>query len=711
MNSNPTILRSTFGRRIFLLFVACALLPVGSLAFLSYRQVAGELRTQALQRLRHTSKNAGMIILEQLEVLQAEMAVEKNTILVSHRDLGASETPLENVSLKRHLVSLSLVRPQGKRLTFFGPPPPALPLSAAQRNHLAGGKDLIMIPDGASGDAHRLFMVEAIDPLRLNRGLLVGEIDISRLWRYVTSVLSENQDLSILGPPGVVFYSSRPLSAGAIAQITNAQQRAASVQFAWGKGTEASLSSSWSIFLLPDYQADNLTVVTSEYRADAFAPANLFSSSFLQVGLLTFLVVLLLSSIYIRRNLIPLARIKEGTQRISAGDFSYPITVSSGDEFQDLALSFNRMAEHLQGQFSALSNMGQLVKKLLGALENDKIVDVLLTQMRNVVACDWVGVMLIQANCGEPGSLCWDEPAGTRHRDDVTLSEGEMQRMSEVADVLIVAGADEYRGLIAPLRRVGAATHLLLPLRTKNRLWGVIALGYRRHPNRLQEDSLRSRQVADQAAVALANARLMEELAQLNGGALLALARTVDANSSWTAGHSERVAEIAQKIGLALHLSPRELETLHRGALLHDLGKIGVPAEILDKPGKLTEEEFSAIKTHPELGARILEPITVYEDIVPLLLEHHEWFDGQGYPRGLSGEAITLGARILAVADVVDSLCSDRPYRSGWEKSRVENYLREQKGSQFDPSVVKAYFSVLAGNVSSEDNDRLGERA
>ena len=343
-----------------------------------------------------------------------------------------------------------------------------MPLNTAQRNHLAGGKGLILVPNGTFGGTPRLFMVEALDPLRLNRGLLIGGIDTSRLWRYVTSVLSENQDLTILGAPGVVFYSSRPLSAAPLPKSPTHNSGPRRCNSPGARGAEASLSSSWSVFLLPDYQAEQFPVVTSEYRADAFAPANLFSSSFLQVGLLTFLVVLLLSSIYIRRNLIPLARIKEGTQRISVGDFSYPITVSSGDEFQDLALSFNRMAEHLQGH-NTLSNMGQLVKKLLGALENDKIVDgVLLTQMRSVVACDWVGIMLMQADCGEPGALCWDEPVSeTRHQGIVALSEDEIQRISQAADVLVVTGADEYHGLIAPLRQAGAATHLLLPLHTK----------------------------------------------------------------------------------------------------------------------------------------------------------------------------------------------------------------------------------------------------
>ena len=155
--------------------------------------------------------------------------------------------------------------------------------------------------------------------------------------------------------------------------------------------------------------------------------------------------------------------------------------------------------------------------------------------------------------------------------------------------------------------------------------------------------------MADQVAVALYNSRLMEQLNRLNWGTLKALARAVDAKSSWTAGHSERVARLALKLADTLVLGPRERENLHRAALLHDIGKLGIPAAILDKPGKLSEKEYETTKTHPQMGARILEPIEEYAAIIPMVLQHHEHFDGKGYPGGLSGNCIHLGARILGL--------------------------------------------------------------
>lgn len=187
-----------------------------------------------------------------------------------------------------------------------------------------------------------------------------------------------------------------------------------------------------------------------------------------------------------------------------------------------------------------------------------------------------------------------------------------------------------------------------------------------------------------------------KRLKRLSWGALTALARAVDAKSPWTAGHSERVAELALRTGAALGLKREELDDLHRASLLHDIGKIGIPQEILDKPGRFTEEEFAIMRKHPEKGALILEPIEDFAPAIPMVMQHHEWYDGNGYPGRLSGEEITLGGRILAVVDVFDALISDRPYRAGMPHEKVIKIIKEDAGRQFDLKVVEAFLSVAA---------------
>ncbi|MFO7558766.1 MAG: HD-GYP domain-containing protein [Desulfobacterales bacterium] len=187
----------------------------------------------------------------------------------------------------------------------------------------------------------------------------------------------------------------------------------------------------------------------------------------------------------------------------------------------------------------------------------------------------------------------------------------------------------------------------------------------------------------------------MKDLNQLNLGTLTALSRTVDAKSSWTAGHSERVTQYALAVGKAMELNASDLETLQRAALLHDIGKIGVSADILDKTGKLDDVEFREIQTHSRMGARILEPIGSYSDAIPIILQHHERHDGTGYPYGLIGGSILIGARIIAVCDVFDALTNDRPYRKAWSREKVIDLIKEESGKKFAPKVVDLFLSAV----------------
>jgi HD-GYP domain-containing protein (c-di-GMP phosphodiesterase class II) len=137
------------------------------------------------------------------------------------------------------------------------------------------------------------------------------------------------------------------------------------------------------------------------------------------------------------------------------------------------------------------------------------------------------------------------------------------------------------------------------------------------------------------------------------------------------------------------------MDTLNRGALLHDIGKIGIGPEILDKEGKLTKKEIQLMNEHARLGATILAPIAAYAEVIPMVLQHHENFDGTGYPDGLVGENISRGARILAVADRFESLTADRPYRKALDQKIAVEYIKEKEGSELDPEIVQAFLEVM----------------
>ncbi|MFI5118339.1 MAG: HD domain-containing phosphohydrolase [Terriglobales bacterium] len=188
----------------------------------------------------------------------------------------------------------------------------------------------------------------------------------------------------------------------------------------------------------------------------------------------------------------------------------------------------------------------------------------------------------------------------------------------------------------------------------------------------------------------------VEALEQLDLGTLTALARAIDAKSAWTAGHSERVTNLALKMGHTLGLPAGDLQIMHRGGLLHDIGKIGTPPTILDHPGKLEPEEMQIMRDHVKIGVRILEPIPCFREVLPIVAQHHEWFDGSGYPAGLAGKNISLHARILAVADCYDAIVSDRPYRKGLPKRQALEILRQKSGTHFDPTLIEVFMRLMA---------------
>jgi putative nucleotidyltransferase with HDIG domain len=147
-------------------------------------------------------------------------------------------------------------------------------------------------------------------------------------------------------------------------------------------------------------------------------------------------------------------------------------------------------------------------------------------------------------------------------------------------------------------------------------------------------------------------------------------------------------------------LSDEQIEVLHRGGLLHDIGKIGVPASILDKPARLDSDELRIMQQHPEIGAQILTPIKAYANVIPVVLHHHEKWDGSGYPQGLAGTGIPFLARLIAVPDVFDAITSDRPYRSGMAHTAAVEMITGLAGEHFDIEIVTAFRSLMARRLS-----------
>ncbi|MEA1951129.1 MAG: HD-GYP domain-containing protein, partial [Planctomycetota bacterium] len=190
------------------------------------------------------------------------------------------------------------------------------------------------------------------------------------------------------------------------------------------------------------------------------------------------------------------------------------------------------------------------------------------------------------------------------------------------------------------------------------------------------------------------NIDLYRQQAEMFSGVVRALTSVIDAKDRYTRGHSDRVARIAVRLASEIGCPEETLKSIYLAGLLHDIGKIGIDDQVLRKPGKLSDEEYEHIKSHVEIGYRILFDLKQMDDVLPVVLYHHEAWDGGGYPHRLPREEIPLAARIVAVADSYDAMSSDRPYRKGMPEERIDEIFREGSGTQWDPQVVEAFYAA-----------------
>jgi putative nucleotidyltransferase with HDIG domain len=251
----------------------------------------------------------------------------------------------------------------------------------------------------------------------------------------------------------------------------------------------------------------------------------------------------------------------------------------------------------------------------------------------------------------------------------------------------------------------GFLSYLAVPLVAKSEVQGVLEIF---HHSPLQQDPewlgfLEA--LANQAAIMIGYAALLEELQRSNIELKLAYdstlegwSRALEVRDQETKGHSHRVAEMTLRLAQAMGLPEQDLVHIRRGALLHDIGKLGVPDSILLKPGPLSEKERDMIRKHPTIAYEMLAPITYLRPALDIPYCHHEKWNGSGYPRGLKGGDIPLAARIFAVVDVWDALTSDRPYRKAWSEADTLAYIQVQAGEYFDPQVVDAFLSTIKVN-------------
>lgn len=324
-------------------------------------------------------------------------------------------------------------------------------------------------------------------------------------------------------------------------------------------------------------------------------------------------------------------------------------------------------------------------------IEPDRLLNLILDTAIREFSADFAGLHLIQPD------------GGISHQKNVCKDPNESNYLSNFSQKLAKEISFKGKPVIINEQDAYARTgqriiksSICQPLLAKGKTIGILSLFRTKTIHQYTTGQLTTLCLfAAKAAMAIENSKLYQDLEDAYFNTVETLANAIEARDKYTAGHTNRVCKIALGIAKILDWKPDIIKKLKIGAILHDIGKIGVPDAILNKHGPLTPEEFAIMKSHPEVGAHMIEKVDFLEPALPYILYHHERYDGKGYPMGLKGEDIPIEGRILAVVDTFDAITSDRPYRKGRNIEAAIKEIKDNSGTQFDPVIVEAFLKTI----------------
>ncbi len=517
----PGPLRSRFGRRLLLLFVGCAVVPTAVAATVTYRQVKRYLIAQSETRLHQASKTFGSAIFARLLLLDATLKNISAYATLRPPAKGDSSTAVPGLdpAAGRRFTALEFLRDDNTRIPISGRLAELPRLTERNRADLAEGLPLLAA-EHHEGHPTRTYLVrwvsQGLEPRRV-QGLLIGEINADYLWAtFDQSLIAAGTILTVKDDSGHILMSSVAGVQSAFQTLGLDDRPDADSLAAFDR--DPYVSSTWPILLDEVFAAPTWNLVLAHSRSEVLGPVVRFGHALLILVLVSTGVVLVLSVDRIRRSLIPLRELQEGTRRIAGRDFGSRISISSRDEFEELGASFNAMAGQLDRQFQALATAAEIDRAVLSATSAGEIVATLLARLPDVYPCSAVSVTLMTSDGAKSlPALVHDYSDGSRAHIRVDLRSDNVQELLEGPDASSVAlvegeGTSPY---LAPLAELGCGSFFVLPLRFQNQLVGVIALADRPTESADADACVQVRRLADQAAVALANARMLEQVRTL----------------------------------------------------------------------------------------------------------------------------------------------------------------------------------------------------
>lgn len=365
-----------------------------------------------------------------------------------------------------------------------------------------------------------------------------------------------------------------------------------------------------------------------------------------------------------------------------------------------------RAEQEIERQISRGRSLRAIDLAIIGSTDLGMTLKCVLDETRDQLGADVVTVFLFNSNLVMLEAVA-SHGFSSADLDELMLRPGEGvagQAALEKATVAVadLQASDQPAGLSPELiAREDIRSLFATPLVVKGQLLGVLQVGRRSHFEPEQDWLGFLEILAGQAALAIDAGRLYEDLSRSNMELALAYdstiegwSRALDLRDRETEGHSTRVTGMTLKLARDAGIDDPDLVHVRRGALLHDMGKLGVPDAVLFNPGRLSEEEWQLMEKHPVYAFEMLSPIDYLRPALDIPWCHHEKWDGSGYPRGLTGEQIPLSARLFAVVDVWDALNSDRPYRPKWPEKQIYSHIEAEAGSHFDPASVELFFRI-----------------
>jgi len=487
------------------------MLPVTALAYVSFVAVTQQLHESSFGRLQQDGQSLAAGMSERLLFLHRDLSQ------VTPRSMpcrpGDTEGPLCDGSLLYEFTSLAFIPDVGRAVQYFGSPI-VLPAYRQRVRKLAGRGGGQVLEGRASGRPMVYLVRTATDSLNV-RGTLIGAVDQEYLWDgSAPNPLIPTRELHVFDDSNRVLYQSAT-GDGTLPSTIPLGFEAASGRFEWNIAGAPYLAVYTRIQAPPGLRAPRWTLVLSEDRAAVEAPMDEFRRTFPVVALLSLLVALLLGMSQLRRKVAPLVALQEGTRRLANQQFDQPVMVSSGDEFSELADSFNTMSDRIARQFQALVTAAETDRAVLSSVDTERIVQAVLTRMRDVCLCDQVAVLLIGQDADRDGvtGVLHSEGGGpgAGMATSVRIAPEEIERC-RLAPEGLALGAGARPAWLAAFGQGGCESIVVLPLMFQDELLGAVVLGAAPVVGRGPEEILQARRVASQVALALANARMVDQI-------------------------------------------------------------------------------------------------------------------------------------------------------------------------------------------------------